>query len=145
MVKDGGVVTSPRIESEKVITFPQGIPGFEKYTTYLVYHKEENDLNAYWLESTEQPKITFTIVDPGQYGLSYDLELTDQERDLLQAKGAEELGVFMMLSKKEGSTAVSPALNANISGPVIINPRTRLGLQKVIRRARLSTTIVQKE
>ena len=145
MVKDGGVVPSPRIESEKVITFPQGIPGFEKYTTYLVYHKEENDLNAYWLESTEQPKVTFTIVDPGQYGLSYDLELTDQERDLLQAKGAEELGVFMMLSKKEGTTAPSPALNANISGPVIINPRTRLGLQKVIRRARLSTTIVQKD
>ncbi len=143
MVRDGVVASSPKIDSEKVLTFPGGIPGFEKYTTYIVYHKEENDLSAYWLESTDKPEVTFTIVDPGQYGLSYDLELSDEERDLLQAEGAEELGVFMMLSKKEGVGGGAPALNANISGPVIINPRTRLGLQKVIRRARLSTTIMQ--
>ncbi len=139
------VSSSLKIDSEKVLTFPHGIPGFEKYTTYLVYHKEENDLSAYWLESIEQPGITFTIVDPGQYGLSYDLELTDEERDLLQAKGAEEIGVFMMLSKKEAAGNSSSALNANISGPVIINPRTRLGLQKVLHGARVSTTIVHKE
>ncbi|MBU1567651.1 MAG: flagellar assembly protein FliW [Proteobacteria bacterium] len=138
------VSSSPKIDSKKVLTFPRGIPGFEKYTTYLVYHKEENDLSAYWLESTEEPGITFTIVDPGQYGLSYDLELTDEERDLLQANGAEEIGVFMMLSKKEGVENSSPTLNANISGPVVINPRSRLGLQKVLHRPRVSTTIVQK-
>jgi len=145
MVKDGVVASSPKIDSEKVLTFPHGIPGFEKYTTYLVYHKEENDMSAYWLESTEQPEVTFTIVDPGQYGLSYDLELTEEERELLQAEGAEEIGVFMMLSKKENAGVPSPALNANISGPVIINPRTRIGLQKVIRRTLVDTTIVQKE
>jgi flagellar assembly factor FliW len=71
--------------------------------------------------------------------------LTDAERDLLQAEGAEEIGVFMMLSKKEGAGTASPVLNANISGPLIINPRTRLGLQKVLHRAQVSTTITQKE
>ncbi len=145
MANPGAVSSSLKIDSEKVLTFPHGIPGFEKYTTYLVYHKEENDLSAYWLESTDQPEVTFTIVDPGQYGLSYNLELTDEERDLLQAKGAEEIGVFMMLSKKEGAGTPPLALSANISGPVIINPRTRLGLQKVLRGARMSTTIVNKE
>ena len=145
MANDGNAGQHLTIDSEKVVTFLQGIPGFEKYTTYLVYHKEENDLNAYWLESCDEPEITFTIVDPGQYGLSYDLELTDEERDLLQADGAEELGIFMMLSKKQGNGTISPVLNANIAGPVIINPRTRLGLQKLIRRAKLNTMIIQKE
>ncbi|MFH0783847.1 MAG: flagellar assembly protein FliW [Pseudomonadota bacterium] len=145
MVKDGIAASSLKIDSEKVLTFPHGIPGFEKYTTFLVYHKEENDLSAYWLESIKKPEVTFTIVDPGQYGLSYDLELTDEERDLLKAERAEELGIFMMLSKKEGDGKPSPVLNANISGPVIINLRTRLGLQKVIQRGRVSTTIFQKE
>jgi len=145
MTKDVHAAQHPIIDSEKVVTFPRGIPGFEKYTTYLVYHKEENELNAFWLESCDQPEITFTIVDPGQYGLSYDLELTDEERDLLQAEGAEELGIFMMLSKREGNGKTSPVLNANIAGPVIINPRTRIGLQKVIRRAKLNTMIIQKE
>lgn len=127
-------------DGEKTVTFPQGIPGFEKYTTYRVYHKEENDLQAYWLESCDDPAITFTIVDPVQYGLGYDLELSEEERELLQAEGSEELGIFMMLSKKEEGGA---ALNANIAGPIVINPRTRRGIQKLIRQAGVTTMIMQ--
>ena len=143
MTGDGAVVNKPIIESDKVLTFPRGIPGFEKYTTYIVYHKEENDISAFWLQSCEDASITFTLVDPGQYGLSYELELSDEERDLLQAEKAEELGVFMVLSKKEVAGGSTPMINANIIGPIIINPRTRLALQKVIFRSRVQTTIVQ--
>ncbi len=143
MTNDGSVVNNPKIDSEKILTFPRGIPGFEKYTTYIVYHKEENDISAFWLESCDDPSITFTLVDPGQYGLNYELELTDDERDLLQAEKAEELGIFMVLSKKENSSKSAPILNANIAGPIIINPRTQLGLQKVIYRSRLNAVIIQ--
>jgi flagellar assembly factor FliW len=145
MTKDGEVVNNPIIDSDKILTFPCGIPGFEKYTTYIVYHKEENDLSAFWLESCAEPKVTFTLVDPGQYGLNYELELTDAERDLLKAEKAEELGVFMVLSKKDQDGKSPAALNANIAGPIIINPRTQLGLQKVIYRSRLNTVIVQEK
>lgn len=142
MGKNESAGQSRTIEAEKIVTFPQGIPGFEKYTTYRVYNKEENEFQAYWLESCDDPEVTFTIVDPVQYGLGYTLELTDQERDLLQAEGAEELGIFMMLSKKvEGA----PVLNANIAGPIVINPRTRRGLQKFIRRSGVTAMISQEE
>jgi hypothetical protein len=50
------------------------------------------------------------------------------------------LGIFMMLSKKEEGRAV---LNANIAGPIVINPRTRRGIQKLIRRAGVTTMIMQ--
>ena len=145
MTIDGEVVNNPIIDSDKILTFPCGIPGFEKYTTYIVYHKEENDLSAFWLESCAEPKVTFTLVDPGQYGLNYELELTDAERDLLKAEKAEELGVFMVLSKKDQDGKLPAALNANIAGPIIINPRTQLGLQKVIYRSRLNAVIVQEK
>ncbi len=128
------------MNEEKIVIFPQGIPGFEKYTTYRVYHKEENDVHAYWLESCEESAVTFTIVDPVAYGLGYTLELSDEERELLQAEGAEELGIFMMLSKKEEGGG---GLNANIAGPIIINPRTRRGIQKLIRQAGVTTMIMQ--
>lgn len=145
MTKEGEVVNTSIIDSEKILTFPHGIPGFEKYTTYVVYHKEENNISAFWLESCDEPKITFTLVDPAQYGLNYELELNDEERDLLKAEKAQELGIFMVLSKKEGGENQAPVLNANIAGPVVINPRTQLGLQKVITRSSLSTTIIQEQ
>ena len=75
--------------------------------------------------------------------MNYELELTDEERHLLQAETAEELGVFMVLSKKEQGGKSAPALNANIAGPIIINPRTRLALQKVIFRSHIKTVIVE--
>lgn len=143
MTTTGEVAGIPAIDSEKILTFPKGIPGFEKYTTYLVYHKEENDISAYWLESCDEPKVTFTLVDPGQYGLCYDMELSDPELEVLQAEGSEELAVFMVLSKKESDSGST--LNANIAGPVIINARTRIGMQKVIVRPRVDTIIAQEK
>lgn len=142
MTIDNEAVLKTTFDSEKTITFPHGIPGFEKYTTYLVYHKEESDVSGYWLESCDKPGVTFAMVDPGQYGLSYEMQLSDEEKKLLQAETAEELGVFLILSKKEGGGTATPVLNANIAGPVVINPRARLGLQKVIYHPNLKTTIV---
>lgn len=147
MMIDEKALQSEAGDSDKVLTFPLGIPGFEKYTTYVVYHKEENDINAYWLESCEEPRVTFTLVEPGQYGLNYELELDDRERNILQAENADDLAVFLVLSKKASASGEgkTPGLNANITGPIIINTRTKRGLQKVLVRARsrLDTTIIQ--
>ncbi|WP_459945146.1 hypothetical protein [Desulfocastanea catecholica] len=46
MTKYGEVVNNPIIDSDKILTFPCGIQGFEKYTTSIVFHKKENALIA---------------------------------------------------------------------------------------------------
>lgn len=142
MKKDGDVNDSPAVNDEKIVTFPHGIPGFEKYTTYVVYHKEENGLGAYWLESCDDAGLTFTLVAPEQYGLTYELELSDEEFLTLEAESVEDLGVFMVLSKKENEYTGGADLNANIRGPIIINPKKRIGIQKVISRPQVNTTIM---
>ena len=145
MTIDGAVSERNAVDSEKILTFPEGIPGFEKYTTYLLFHKKENDILAYWLESCDSPKVTFTLVDPGQYGISYQLELTEKEQELLQAKSSADLGVFLILSKHEEGENQPGGLHANIAGPVIINPENRLGLQKVIEKSSVNAIITEKK
>lgn len=142
MKKVGDVNDSPTVNGDKIVTFPLGIPGFEKYTTYIVYHKEENGLGAYWLESCDDAELTFTLVVPEQYGLSYELELSDEEFATLEAESAEDLGIFMVLSKKTNESTGGEDINANIRGPIIINPKTRIGIQKVISRPKINTTIM---
>lgn len=110
MKNDGDVKDSPAVNADKIVTFPLGIPGFEKYTTYVVYHKEENGLGAYWLESCDDAEITFTLVAPEQYGLSYELELSDEEFTTLKADSVADLGVFMVLSKRWMSRPVGKPL-----------------------------------
>lgn len=127
----------------KIVTFPQGIPGFETYTKYTVFHKQENKSSIYWLESVDSPKVTFTLIDPTDYGLNYALELTDEETRLLQAEDPKQLAVLLMLSKKEEGVVSISSLHANIAGPIILNLDKRLGLQKVLASARLDVNIVQ--
>ena len=138
-----GVAVQSQIDPGKVVTFPQGIPGFEKYTKFIIFHKEENGVSAYWLESCDSPKVTFTLVDPTHYGLNYELVLNEEEQKILGTSDPFELAVLMMLSKNEEAESRQAALNANIAGPIIINPRTQIGLQKVIVRSHLNVNIVQ--
>jgi len=59
MTKNGQIVRNPIIDSDKILTFPYGSSKFEKYTTYVAYHKEENDINTFWLEFYDALKINF--------------------------------------------------------------------------------------
>lgn len=132
-----------QIDPEKVLTFPQGIPGFETYTRFRLFHKEENDLGAYWLESCDAPTVTFTLVDPTVFGLNYELHLDEDEEEILGTSDPRELAVLMMLSKREQEDGRPEALNANITGPIVVNPKARTGLQKVIVRSKLHVSIVE--
>lgn len=130
-------------ESGKVITFPLGIPGFETYTKYHIFHKQESKSTVYWIESVDEPVVTFTLVDPTDYGLNYSLDLTDEEQKTLEAEDPSELAVLLMLSKKTDDNKGASMLNANIAGPIILNLPKRLALQKVIVTARMDVNIVQ--
>ncbi len=135
------VSAQPEIDSGKIITFPQGIPGFEKYTKFTIFHKEEKGMNIYWMDSVASPTVTFTIVDPTSYGLHYELQLTDEEQKLLEADDPKFIAVLLILKKTEKKESVQPGLNANIAGPLILNVKKRIGLQKVIIRPDLSISV----
>ena len=141
MVIEKTVSAQPEIDSGKIITFPLGIPGFEKYTRFTIFHKEENGTNVYWFESIEQPSITLTMVDPTVYGLNYALWLTDEEQELLDADDPNSIAILLILKKGEQQQTAA-GLNANIAGPVIINVKNRIGMQKVLLRPNVEVNIV---
>ncbi len=131
------VTHQPPIQSEKVFTFPKGIPGFEEYTTFKIFHKDDGEISAYWLESCEAPVVTFTLVDPTSYDLNYDIFLDDSEVQAIKANNPLDIGVFLMLKKEEGTRDTS--LSGNIGGPLVINVQEQLGLQKVLERQQSET------
>ncbi len=126
------VTQQPSIQSEKIFTFPKGIPGFEEYTTFKIFHKDDGKVSAYWLESCKSPVVTFTLVDPTAYDLNYDIFLDDSEQQIIKANNPLDIGVFLILKKEEEKNSVQ--LGANIGGPLIINVQEQLGLQKVLKR-----------
>jgi flagellar assembly factor FliW len=132
MSMQSSVTEQPSIPLEKVFTFPQGIPGFEEYTTFKIFHKDDGKVSAYWLESCEDPEVTFTLVDPTAYDLNYDIFLDDGEVETIKADNPLDIGVFLILKKDDTSTQ-KEGLAANIGGPLVINVQKQLGLQKVLK------------
>ena len=127
------VTKQPEIQSERVFTFPNGIPGFEEYTTFKIFHKDDGKYSAYWLQSCEFPTVTFTLVDPTAYDLNYDIYLDDIEQQMLKVDNPLDIGVFLMLRKNEKKEN-GEQIGANVAGPLVINVQQQLGLQKVLRQ-----------
>jgi flagellar assembly factor FliW len=123
----GAVEVSP----EKVITFPNGLVGFEQSKRFMLAHEEGKAApTSYTLQSLDDATLAFQVVDPTTLGFNYELELTDVENALLQSPAPEDVVVMQILFKSDEDG--KPAIMPNLRAPLVINTRARVGLQKVM-------------
>ena len=144
-MKSPETLSDHKKEQDIVYTFPDGIPGFESCTQYKLFHQKNQDKNIFLLQANEQPEVTFTLVDPVDYGLNYDFTLSDEEQEILGAKSVEEMAVLLMLAKIDDPADPNPSgersLHANIVAPLIFNIKTKRGLQKLLKNMNYSMNL----
>ena len=134
------------MKDDLTIDFPQGILGFEDHTRFQIVHRKQNNAEIYWLQSLDNQGITMPLIDPAASGLNFSLNLSDEEQDLLQVEKEADLAVFLILAKNMGDQAAGQpaAIQANISGPIVINVQKRVGFQKIIYDMEFSLNIEEK-
>jgi flagellar assembly factor FliW len=119
------------VKPEQVIAFPAGLVSFEDKKRFtLVHETDAGDPVSFTLQSLEDPALAFQIIDPAALGFSYELSLTDEESAAIQLADPADAAVVLLLYKKEGKATAG--LGASLRAPLIINTRTRLGLQKLL-------------
>lgn len=126
------------IDPEKIISFPNGLVGFENCLRFTLV--QENGQGAsFTLQSLDDPALAFQIVDPTTLGFNYELALSDAESALLQSPAPEDVVVMQVLFKQDGDgqAAIAP----NLRAPLVINTRARVGLQKVMETFRPNVTL----
>jgi len=135
------------VDPDTVLTFPRGIPGFENCTRFKLFHEEGTQI-IHWLQSLEDPDVNFSVADPSNFNIYYKLQLSDEEVGLLKLENPEDAGVFLMLykpSEDQPGSQLDPILKAdvraNVRKPLVVNTRTRLGLQKILERVEQETLI----
>jgi|YelNatPaOPRAMG01_1025707.scaffolds.fasta_scaffold00115_55 flagellar assembly factor FliW len=123
-----------RYREQDLVFFPRGLLGFENYRQWAVFYSEEHE-PLRWLISMEDPDIAFVIVDPLLVVPDYRPALCQRDLEDLQAESVEDLRVFSIvtLGKSIETTTI------NLSGPVFINIRKRLGKQVVLLSNKYST------
>ena len=115
------------IEENKIITFPQGIIGFEDLKRYAILVFEEYQPFQF-LISVEDPEISFPVMSPILVNESYSPNISKDEVSLIGDFKDEDLIMYVIVSIKGDITGVT----ANLKGPIIINQVERLGQQIIL-------------
>ena len=66
-------------EPHELITFPDGLFGFETYHSYLLIRLEDDHGSPFCLQSVEEPDLAFILVDPFQLMPEYAPDLSDED------------------------------------------------------------------
>ena len=118
-----------QIDPETLITFPEGIAGFEQCKRFKLFH-EEGKATIFWLQSLDDTNVLFSIVEPESFDIEYQIDLSDADCELIDLQRPEDAAVVVIVYRNE---AEGGTIAANTRSPVILNLRSRKGMQKFLR------------
>jgi len=133
-----------QINSETLISFPNGIPGFEDQTQFRLFQQEDSKI-IFLLESTAEEGIAFSVTQPEHFNIKYNFTLTEDEETTLGLQSVEDLLILLILHKDENSEkSDKPTIKGSIKLPLLINIENRVGIQKVLSAVEQSITLSEK-
>ena len=137
MSSQNNPITPLDISPDKVISFPEGLPGFEDCKRFGLFDQDKNGI-LFTLQCLDQPGVAFTVADPAIFGFRYDMPLSDENVAALGLAPEDEVAVAVMVFKGEGDQA---GVNANLTAPLLINLRAHVGLQRPIPKLSIDFTL----
>ncbi len=128
------------VDPATILKFPRGIPGFESSTEWKLLFEGDDHGNpmagvVFHLQSLADPDVALPLADPAVFGFNYEFVLSDSEIAEIQLEDPADLTVLVVLSSKSVLPPNRPVsmqdIYANIGAPILINAKSRLGMQKI--------------
>ena len=116
------------VDPDTVFSFAQGLAGFPDCRRFKIFH-EEGKATVFWLQSLDDPALSFPIVQPETLDLEYQIELSDDDCALLGLDSADEVAVVVIVYRND---AAGGEIAANTRSPIILNVNNRRAMQKVL-------------
>ncbi|WP_447972104.1 flagellar assembly protein FliW [Nitrospira sp. Kam-Ns4a] len=116
------------VTDEAIIRFPSGIIGFPRSVRYVMLdHDREAPFK--WLQSLDEPELAFVVMDPARFKPDYRVEVPLEALAELHPDEGDDLILLVILTIPSADPG---RVTANLRGPVVVNPRTRLAKQLVL-------------
>ncbi len=115
-------------DPDLIITFPDGLIGFETCQRFLVVRHAENSAFR-WLQSLEEPAVAFPVIEPNEFRADYAPTISDSDARSLALTTDTPTLIFAVVTVPPHDPR---AMTANLLGPLVINGLTRQGRQVII-------------
>lgn len=116
------------VPDASILTFPSGILGFPEWTRYVMLD-HDTDAPFKWLHCAEEASLAFVIIDPALFKQNYQVTISPEARFEVEGNETDELSLAVILTIPSDDPT---AMTANLRGPLLMNPRTRLCKQLVL-------------
>lgn len=120
------------IDESKIITFEDGILGFENIKEYCIASIPQKE-GFYLLQSIEDENISFILINPWDTFKDYEIDIEDSHLKLMDIEESSQLAVYSIISFKKND------ITANLLAPVVINAETKKGVQIVLHSSEYKT------
>ena len=121
------------LDSEKLITFPQGIVGFPDLKEFLLIRdsEAENGGGIQWLQSIGEPAFAIPVMDPFIVKPDYNPTIEDEYLKPLGEFGEDDMLVLTTVTVPHEIENMS----INLMAPLIINIATKKATQIIVENA----------
>jgi flagellar assembly factor FliW len=111
---------------ERVVTFEQGLPGFERFQRFVLVGSPAIDPFTL-LQGAGTDAPTFVGIDPHLVEASYRTPLAAPDLQRLGARSDDPLVWLALVAPRADGTAT-----VNLRAPVVINPASMQGIQVLV-------------
>ena len=118
------------IPDDHVIHFANGLKGFEDKKDFAIVNNydTEEPVPFFWLQSIDDPNLTFVITVPFIFKPDYAFELPKETEEVLHITKESELGIYSIVT----IPGEVKDFSYNLMGPIVVNYTTREGDQVVL-------------
>ena len=119
------------IEDEKILTFDNGIMGFEDMKRWtLIYDIEKGSEGPIsWFQSLDMAELALPVISPYTVTAVYEPVVEDELLKPLGEFKDEELVTFLTITIPSEDPSKT---TANFRAPILINPVNRKGIQVIV-------------
>lgn len=115
------------IEERNILTFPEGIPGFEEYNKFIIIPLNETS-PFLTLQSIDNAQVGFMIASPYAFKPNYAFDLTQSDVVQLNIEQPQDVVVYGILTLRD--TLVNSTIN--LLAPIVVNEKQKLAKQIVL-------------
>lgn len=122
-----------QVNKEDIITFSEGVLGFEKLNQFFVVDPGDSTL-ILWLQSIDDSEIAFPIIEPKIFKPDYVAKLLPADMASVSLDSLSDAKIYSILTIPSQITDMS----ANLKAPIVINNKKKIAKQIVLQDSKLS-------